>query len=207
MPNQDARKRAIRDKEIRNAKAGMPDKPAFYKSGTVTQNMIRRESVKRVSSRSKGKRGEREVVAHLQPVLDRVYAQLRADHPQLAVGEAPRIQRNTLQSDKGGYDLVGVDWMAAEVKNQERLQLGEWWKQCFAQAKKGETPVLFYKRNGTGWRVRMRAKVTVVSYLPVWEPLVDVAIEEWLAYFSMRSYEEAGAAAAYQRSRMQGGDG
>jgi hypothetical protein len=76
---------------------------------------------------NKGKRAEREIVGLLQPVVNAVYA---------AAGiTPPLLQRNTLQSDRGGYDIVGLDWFAPEVKRCETLSLRTWWEQCKGQAK------------------------------------------------------------------------
>lgn len=102
------------------------------------------------SSLNKGKRGEREVVKLLQPIVDKVYSA----YPML--GDAPAIQRNTLQSDKGGFDLVGLDWLAPEVKFQESFNLSGWWAQTERQAATHQTPVLIYRRSRVSWRVRIK---------------------------------------------------
>lgn len=93
-------------------------------------------------SREKGKRGEREVAKIIQKVLDEIYGE-----------NAPRIQRNTLQSDKGGFDLVGLEDFAIEVKRHEKLNLKSWWKQTVRQAGEDKFPVLFYRQNNTPWNI------------------------------------------------------
>lgn len=93
-------------------------------------------------SREKGKRGEREVAKIIQKVLDEIYGE-----------NAPRIQRNTLQSDKGGFDLVGLEDFAIEVKRHEKLNLKSWWRQTVRQAGEDKFPVLFYRQNNTPWSV------------------------------------------------------
>jgi len=100
----------------------------------------------KINSRSKGQRGEREIVATLQEVIDRIYG----PHDT----ERPILQRNTIQSDRGGYDLVGLPWFAPEVKHCETFQLDKWWAQCLRQAKQNQFPALFYRRNHIPWRVR-----------------------------------------------------
>ena len=72
-------------------------------------------------SREKGKRAEREVVKLLQPVVTKVY--------QEAGKEIPLLERNLMQSHKGGHDIVGLEWMALEVKHHETLQISQWWEQ------------------------------------------------------------------------------
>ncbi len=123
----------------------------------------------------KGKRGEREVVKLLQPIIDRVYS-------EFGIEDIPSLQRNTLQSDKGGYDLVGLDWIAIEVKHQEQFNINGWWKQTVAQAKKGQQPTLFYRKNFVAFNVvimtytdlgmgcgRIRSTVSLDDYLNYFE--------------------------------------
>lgn len=93
-------------------------------------------------SREKGKRGEREVAKIIQKVVDEIYGE-----------NAPRIQRNTLQSDKGGFDLVGLEDFAIEVKRHEKLNLKSWWRQTVKQAGEDKFPVLFYRQNNVPWNV------------------------------------------------------
>ena len=93
-------------------------------------------------SREKGKRGEREVAKIIQKVLDEIYGE-----------NAPRIQRNTLQSDKGGFDLVGLEDFAIEVKRHEKLDIKSWWRQTVRQAGKDKFPILFYRQNNTPWNI------------------------------------------------------
>lgn len=124
-------------------------------------------------SRNKGKRAEREVVKILQPVVTEIYEEMGC--------EVPELERNLMQSHKGGYDLVGLDWVALEVKHQETFQLDKWWEQCQRQAKPHQEPVLFYRKNNVKWRVRMLAKV--LTHSKVVEMLVDLSIEDFLGYF------------------------
>ncbi len=54
----------------------------------------------------KGKRGERDVAKLLNPILERVCS----NH------EIPawKLARNLTQTQKGGFDLDGLDWIAIE---------------------------------------------------------------------------------------------
>ena len=124
-------------------------------------------------SRNKGKRAEREVVNLLQPIVNKVYA--------AAGKEAPSLERNLMQSHKGGHDIVGLEWMALEVKHQEALQVNAWWKQTEEQAKRivlvGELsaqptgqggnpprhpePVLFFRKNNARWQVVVKVKLAL----------------------------------------------
>lgn len=103
-----------------------------------------------VNARAKGQRGEREVVKLLQPVVNRIYG----EHG-LAVVD---LERNLMQSRNGGYDIVGLDWLALEVKRHEKvIQSGVngWWAQTLRQCQAGQEPVLFFRPNQLQWTVRM----------------------------------------------------
>jgi hypothetical protein len=89
-------------------------------------------------------------------------AQIRkvTDLPRTGWGavRVPVLQRNTLQSDRGGMDITGLPWLALEIKHVEGVNnhlLREWWDQCTEQAGHGQVPVLAYKRNNSPFRVRL----------------------------------------------------
>jgi hypothetical protein len=132
-------------------------------------------------AQSKGARGERLVVQLLQPVIDEVC---------LECGSEPfRLLRNSLQSREGGYDLIGLDWLALEVKSCETLNLNAWTAQCIAQAKPGQVPVLFYKQNNRGWKVMMHGLLVPggSTNLKVW---CQIDLESFLAYFKLKLKHE-----------------
>ena len=131
-------------------------------------------------SRNKGKRGEREVIGILQPIVSQVYN---------AMGmEAPRLQRNTLQSDGGGFDVVGLNWMALEVKFHAELAVEAWWRQTLAQCGQQQVPVLFYRRNKVEWKVR--AMVTMQAGGTWLTVAADMAASDWLRWFHAKLIEE-----------------
>lgn len=144
-------------------------------------------------SRNKGKRGEREVIDELQPIIDSVYSELR-DKYKIDVGDTPVLQRNTLQSDKGGEDIAGLAWMALEVKYQEKEQLGKWWEQTVRQAGKKKIAVLVHRANRQSWRVRMRGALLVGPSNCGMEPIpivADFTLDEFLIYFERKTMYEA----------------
>lgn len=110
-----------------------------------------------INIRAKGQTGEREAAVLIgewaKPVTE-------------AVGCNPvAMTRNLAQSREGGYDLVGLDWLALEVKRHETLQLTQWWAQTLRQTGQGQVPFLMYRKNRAPWR--FRAVVTTAHYGPV----------------------------------------
>lgn len=133
-----------------------------------------------VMSRNKGKRAEREVIKIIQPVVEQVYKHVGM--------EPPRLQRNTLQSDVGGFDIVGLEWLALEVKHQQQFSLTPWWAQTVRQANGSQEPVLFYRKNNVPWRVRMYGYLSTDHNAH--RSVVDISPEDFCAYLAMRLYEE-----------------
>lgn len=122
-------------------------------------------------SRNKGKRGEQEVVRLLQPIVDSVYARRGL--------EVPRLQRNQLQSDGGGFDVVGLEWLALEIKHHTKAHVAMWWKQTISQAKKGQVPLLLWRCTGARtWSAMLWANIGC----GVWAP-VTVGEAEFLVWF------------------------
>lgn len=101
-----------------------------------------------VNIRSKGQRGEREAAEVIEswakPVTE-----------ALGLG-AVSLERNLQQTRAGGYDLIGLDWLALEIKRHETLSVGTWWKQALRQAGDSQIPMLMYRQNRTPWKFRVR---------------------------------------------------
>lgn len=93
---------------------------------------------------TKGKAGEREAVKLIQPWVNEVYASLDM--------QAPDLLRNQMQTAVGGYDIVGLNWLALEVKRQEQLSLNAWWNQVTKACKDGQVPVVMFRQNRKKWR-------------------------------------------------------
>ena len=66
-------------------------------------------------------------------------------------GTGVEVVRNLEQTRGGGYDLVGIDFLAIEVKRQETLCLPAWWRQTLKQAGNDKIPVLVYRQNRKPW--------------------------------------------------------
>ena len=102
-------------------------------------------------AKSKGYRGEVEVIGLLLEIIREVYQLHRAPVPELS-------------RSPNGRDIRGIPWMAIEVKRHEpsigypevtQTQIKQWWEQCKTQATDAQTPVLFYRANHQPWRIRM----------------------------------------------------
>lgn len=141
-----------------------------------------------INARSKGQRGEREVIALLVPVIQKVYE----SHGLGLV--TPELKRNLMQSMEGGYDIIGLDWLALEVKrveNQASYNREQWWAQARKQTKEGQETVLFYRPNNTSWKIRMFGYLCVGSNGGVRvRTVVDINVASFLAWFEQRLIHE-----------------
>lgn len=82
--------------------------------------------------RSKGGRGEREIVQLLRDIgFD--------------------ARRNFQSGGAGGGDIIGVPDHCLEVKRQERVCVWEWISQCGAAARPTETAVVAFRRSSSPW--------------------------------------------------------
>lgn len=88
------------------------------------------------SQRNKGRAGERDFLNQLGELIGQ------------------RLDRNLSQSDGGGADCISLPGYAIEVKRQEQLSIGAWWKQATEQAEKaGAVPALAYRQSRKPWAV------------------------------------------------------
>jgi len=99
--------------------------------------------MKPAGARQKGQEGEREIIRLLSEVCEKTV----------------ELRRNLAQTREGGYDIVGLEWLAMEVKRQETLDVENWWKQTLRQAGEGQHPVLLYRQNRKAWNVMMWGRV------------------------------------------------
>ncbi len=113
------------------------------------------------SSRDKGMRAERAIIGLLQPCVDRAYVGSR-------VAPAPTLERNLEQSRAGGCDIIGLPWIAIEVKHQETLKINTWWLQTVSQARKNNAiPCLIYKQNRVPYKVMIELEIIKNVIVPV----------------------------------------
>lgn len=103
---------------------------------------------------NKGKTGEREVKDAMNYCVYLAMKELGYPNEECLKGISS-IQRNQIQTAIGGSDLINCYGLSVEVKRQETLSVGAWWKQCQESALKDNAiPVLCYRQNKKPWRVR-----------------------------------------------------
>lgn len=134
------------------------------------------------AQRDKGKRGEREVadlfIDTMRKVEDALWLPDDKRHSEA-------VKRNTLQSDRGGFDLVGIPLLACEIKRCETLALNTWWQQTVEQAAKigGGMPVLFYRQSRQPWRVRTHVSLCYPGYPAAQWVLADMLATDFMAWY------------------------
>jgi hypothetical protein len=112
-----------------------------------------------INVRTKGKVAELEVIRLLRDTMLKVEAWLPPDLPR----HAHRLQRNSLQSAQGGFDVAGLPGIALEIKRCETLAIEAWWRQCIEQATKAPgcpMPVLVWRQSRMPWTVRSWVQIT-----------------------------------------------
>lgn len=134
----------------------------------------------------KGKRGERDVAKLLNPILERVCHSHGIP--------AWKLARNLTQTQSGGFDLDGLDWIAIEIKWHQVVtgKLTGWWNQAVRQAGDSRVPVLIYKANGTKWRVRLWTLITIdADTKRRLRVCSDITFDDFLTWFEKRVEVEA----------------
>ena len=102
-------------------------------------------STSRVNSRRKGAAGEREL------------ARLLKEHGFDA-------RRGQQYSGLGGDDVVGLPGIHVECKRAERLNVDLAMAQAERDAKEGELPAVFHRKNRREWLVTMRLEDWISIY-------------------------------------------
>jgi hypothetical protein len=131
-------------------------------------------------SLQKGKKGEREV----KNILNQWFC----NHTNKTIRQDVRVSRNLAQAEAGGYDLIGIDWAAIEVKLYTKVTsslVARWWSQTLKNAGQDQMPILFYRQNRGKWNVRtiFRAAALDSHFIPYTLVTVDVEINEFKCYF------------------------
>lgn len=124
------------------------------------------------SSRTKGAAGEREFIKLLKKAVPGV-----------------EIKRNLQQSAEGGYDIIGLEMFAIEVKRQESLSVAAWWSQAVSQATVGQVPVLAFRQSRKPWRVLTSGWLNAGKAIAYCR--VEISLDDFFRL--VRDYVEGGA--------------
>ena len=110
-----------------------------------------------VNSRAKGASGERELARKLN---------------EYGFGTRRTVQYNG-KADEGKADLVGLKGIHIECKRVERLNLYDAMSQAIHDAKDGEMPSVFHRKNHSEWLVTMRLQDWMQLYKEYYETVVE----------------------------------
>ena len=110
-----------------------------------------------MNSKQKGKRGELELVRKLK---------------EYGFSTRRSVQYNGKAED-GQADLVGLPNIHIESKRVERLNLYDAMAQAIHDAKDGELPTVFHRKNHSEWLVTMRLDDWMDLYKEYYETVVE----------------------------------
>lgn len=109
-------------------------------------------------ARNKGQRGEREAAALLMGWSKEVVQTMREYGVEVPDVELVRNLNQARVGSGGSYDLIGLDWLALEVKRQETLNVSAWWAQTVRQKQPGQIAFLMYRQNNRKWQFMVEIK-------------------------------------------------
>lgn len=110
----------------------------------------------KINSRAKGANGERELAKLLR---SQGYDARRGQQYSGANGDA---------------DVIGVKGIHIECKRQERVSDEMWLKQAEDDARRGEIPVVIYRRNHEKWKLLIRQSLADI----IWQTLTEEQKQE-----------------------------
>ena len=100
---------------------------------------------KKINSRAKGAKGERELA---RLIRDRGY-------------DARRGQQ---YSGLEGEDVVGLEYIHIECKRVEQLNIDKAMEQAIRDAKTGQMPAVFHRKNNKKWKVTLEFEDFMTLY-------------------------------------------
>lgn len=131
-----------------------------------------------INIRQKGATGERDICDMLNGAA---YLVLKKHGRSLPT--KPLAQRNQNQSAVGGSDITNPFGLCVEVKRQENLSIGTWWRQCVTASKEfGGIPIVLYKQNHKQWKAVMQMQCPITNVVSVCQLDIDV-FRVWLSEY------------------------
>lgn len=134
-----------------------------------------------INIRQKGAEGERQVLQ----MLNKIVAEVRAEKG-LSIFDTrdEPFQRNQNQSAVGGDDLTNPYSLSIEVKRQEALSVGSWWKQCIESASRTKgVPILIFKQNRKKWRVCVSNYLYITDSKYIGPVMVEIHLDIFKEWF------------------------
>lgn len=129
-----------------------------------------------MNSRQKGARGEREFISAFKE----------------AAGSDIELSRNLEQTRSGGFDIVGLDDWAPEIKRYAEATpalIKGWWEQAVEQSTERKSPVLAYRADRRDWRVVIRAsELTDIITGDGIEDTVEMSMPAWIKILRARGH-------------------
>ena len=101
--------------------------------------------IKKINSREKGKKGEREIA---RLIRERGYD----------------VRRGQQFSGLEGEDVVGLDYIHIEVKRVEQLNIDNAMEQAKRDAKSSQMPAVFHRKNNKKWKVTLEFEDFMTLY-------------------------------------------
>ena len=100
-----------------------------------------------INSRAKGAAGEREIAKILR---EHGFENARRGHQ--------------FSGANGDADVVGIDGLHLEIKRVEALNIDKAMEQSKRDAREGETPVVFHRKNNKEWLATLRLEDFISIY-------------------------------------------
>lgn len=123
-----------------------------------------------VNAKQKGKRGERELATFLQGII---------------VSHNLYVNDVFVDPQANGADLISIPGLAMEVKRQENITIGPWWRQAVRQViHNNRIPVLAYRQNRRPWMFCLPlGQLLDNDDMSQYITLTDRAFEKWFIKF------------------------
>lgn len=132
--------------------------------------------ITRQSAKAKGRAGEIEILGTLSNIMVAEYRERGWPIPEGGL----------LRRGPTGKDIVGLSWLAPEIKRHEQcndFHVEMWWAQAKKNAGLNAMPVLFWRPNFSPWHVRMFGRLDLANGGAV-KGTVDITLELFCLWFT-----------------------
>lgn len=136
-----------------------------------------------ISAKAKGYKGEVEAKAKFAFAMNQVETELLREGFTFPAGRPSLAVKRNMEQNAGAHDIVGIPFIALEVKRHEREDVATWWRQTVKNAEKAAAePVLVWRATRRPWSCRTRGYVALNGE---WLSLdVDYPLDEYLTLYA-----------------------